>query len=133
MPAGIFRLDGRGFTDTDYPSISLCNSASNAALAEKAGQDLSPLRWRGNIWFDGAAAWEEFDWIGRELTLGAARLAVREPIRRCLATTANPETGQRDVDTLALLNGHWGHQNFGIYAEVIEGGQVALGDRLAVV
>ncbi|KIN77862.1 MOSC domain-containing protein [Sulfitobacter mediterraneus] len=132
LPDRILRLDNRGFTDTDFASISLCNTASHAAVSDKAGRDLSPLRWRGNIWFDGAEPWEELNWIGKELALGEARLTVREPILRCLATTANPETGVRDVDTLALLNGHWDHQDFGIYAEVTQAGRVALGDTLAV-
>ena len=133
LPDRILRLDDRGFTDTDFASISLCNVASHAAVTDKAGQKLSPLRWRGNIWFDGAEAWQEQGWIGRELTLGEAKLTVREPILRCLATTANPETGQRDVDTLAILNGNWDHQDFGIYAEVTQGGRVALGDTLVVI
>lgn len=132
LPDRILRLDKRGFTDTDFASISLCNTASHAAVSEKAGQDLSPLRWRGNIWFNGVEAWEELDWIGKELALGEARLTVREPILRCLATTANPETGVRDVDTLALLNSNWDHQDFGIYAEVTQAGRVALGDTLVV-
>ncbi|MGC1497433.1 MAG: MOSC N-terminal beta barrel domain-containing protein [Sulfitobacter sp.] len=132
LPARILQLAKRGFTDTDFASISLCNVASNAAVAEQAKVDISPLRWRGNIWFEGAAAWQEFDWIGQEITLGGATLSIREPIVRCLATTANPETGLRDVDTLGILKSTWKHQNFGIYAEVTKGGLVALGDSLTV-
>ncbi|MGJ5621063.1 MOSC domain-containing protein [Sulfitobacter sp. MF3-043] len=132
LPDRILRLSGRGFTDSDYASISLCNTASHAAVSEQAGADLSPLRWRGNIWFEGEAPWQEMDWIGKEIALGAAKLSIREPIQRCLATTANPETGARDVDTLGILNSTWDHQNFGIYAEVIKGGPVALGDSLTV-
>ena len=44
---------------------------------------------------------------------------------------ANPETGKRDVDTLDLLN-ELGHQEFGVYAEVIDGGEIALGDTVSV-
>lgn len=132
LPQQIFRLDDRGWTDTAFPSVSLCNAASHGAVETQAGKDLSPLRWRGNIWFDGAAPWEEMDWIGRSLTLGEATLEVREPIRRCLATTASPETGVRDLDTLAILNGTWDHQNFGIYTEVTKGGRIAVGDTLVV-
>ena len=132
LPDRILRLDDRGFTDTDFPSISLCSTASHAAVRKEAGKKLSPLRWRGNIWFDGAEPWAEFDWIGKELTIGGARLKIVEPIRRCLATAANPETGQRDVDTLGLLNRHWNRQDFGIYAQVVQTGNVAVGDTVAV-
>ncbi len=130
LPARILRLEHRGFTDTEYPSVSLCNMATHKAVAVEAGKPLSPLRWRGNIWFDGAEAWEENEWLGRDVALGKAKLRVIEPIERCLATAANPETGQRDVDTLAVLNRMKNQQNFGIYAQVIQTGEVALGDSL---
>lgn len=132
LPDRILRLAKRGFTDTNFPSISLCNTMSHMAVSEQASNDLSPLRWRANIWFEGDEPWQELDWIGKEVALGGATLVIREPILRCLATTANPETGLRDVDTLGILNRTWGHQNFGIYAEVIKGGPVALGDNLTV-
>ena len=132
QPDRILRLVERGFTDTNYPSVSLCNTASHAAVSEQAGTDLSPLRWRGNIWFDGAEAWQEWNWIGKEITLGRATLIIRERIVRCLATATNPVSGVRDVDTLGILNKAWDHQNFGIYADVIKGGPVALGDSLTV-
>ncbi|APE42358.1 molybdenum cofactor biosysynthesis protein [Sulfitobacter alexandrii] len=131
MPDRVLRLAGRGFTDTDFPSVSLCNLASHRAVEGKAGTDLSNLRWRGNIWFDSGLPWEELDWIGKEIAIGGAVLGVREPIRRCLHTAANPATGERDVDTLGILN-TWDHQDFGIYAEVIRSGPVAVGDRVEV-
>ena len=49
---------------------------------------------------------------------------------RCLATTANPDTGLRDADTLGALNALSGHQDFGLYARVIEPGTLSLDDTL---
>lgn len=132
LPARLFRLADRGFTDTPYASVSLCNLASHAAVETLAQAPLQPERWRGNIWFEGAPAWEEFSWIGRELRLGGVRLKVEDRIQRCMATTANTDTGQRDVDTLKALN-MLDHQDFGIYARVIETGDIALGDQLELV
>lgn len=126
----IVRVEGRGMTDTDFPSISLINLASNDALAEKMGQDLSPVRWRGNIHLTGLPAWAEFDWVGKTIRIGTAELEVREPIVRCLATTANPATGARDADTLGALNSFCGHQDFGIYAVVTKTGEIAVGDTV---
>ena len=122
----------RGMTDTDFASVSLNSTSSLKSLSEKAEADLSPLRFRGNIWVDGAEPWDEFNWIGKEVQIGETRLFVREPIGRCLATTANPETGERDVNTLAALKEGWGHQDFGVYAKVLQGGQVRPGDKLVV-
>lgn len=128
--ARIVRVDGRGMTDTDYPSLSLINLASNDAMTETMGQTISPLRWRCNIHVSGFAAWQEFDWIGRNLRVGGAELAIREPILRCLATTANPDTGLRDADTLGTLKARYGHQDFGVYAEVVRSGEIAVGDTV---
>ncbi|WP_170387725.1 MOSC domain-containing protein [Ruegeria atlantica] len=127
--ARIIRVPGRGMTDSEYPSVSLCNMASHRAVSQKLGQELSPLRWRGNIWFDGLPPWEEFDWLGRDVRIGGTIFRVRERITRCLATTANPDTGTRDADTLGSLQ-TWGHQDFGVYAEVQEGGAISVGDKV---
>ncbi len=129
--ARIVRVPGRGMTDSDYPSISLCNMASHRAVEQRLGQDLSICRWRGNIWFDGLPVWEEFDWLDREIQIGEAVFHVRERITRCLATSANPETGERDADTLGALR-TWDHQDFGVYATVIRSGAIKRGDKVQV-
>ncbi|MHC0054280.1 MOSC domain-containing protein [Actibacterium sp. D379-3] len=130
--ARIVRVPGRGMTDSPFPSVSLLSLSSLAALSQQVGQDLSPRRFRGNLWIDGLPPWAEFDWIGKRVKIGGAVLEVRERIIRCLATTANPETGLRDADTLAALKDGWGHTDFGVYAEVVQSGPVALGDTLEV-
>ena len=129
--ARVVRVPGRGMTDTDYPSVSIGNRATHRAIEARIGHALSEKRWRLNIWLDGLDPWEEFDWLGREIGIGEVRLRVRERIRRCQATTANPETGARDADTLAALSG-WGHQDMGVYAEVLRGGRLVVGDALEV-
>jgi uncharacterized protein YcbX len=129
-PAFVLRA-GRGMTDTDYPSISVLNAASLAALADRLGQPLAMERFRGNVWLEGLAPFAEFELVGRDLRLGEAVLAVRERITRCEATTVDPDTGISDADTLGALEEGWRHKNFGVYAEVISGGRVAVGDPAA--
>ena len=129
LPDRIVRLNGRGFTDSDFASVTLCNYASHRAVEDRIGQRLSIHRWRGNIWFDTGALWEEFEWLGREVQIGECVLRVRERTDRCLATTANPDTGARDADILDALE-HWGHQDFSVRAEVIKGGVIRLGDTV---
>ena len=119
---------GRGMTDTPYESVSILSLATLRALGQHMGRELARERFRGNLWIEGTAPLEEFDWVGRELRIGTVRLRVVEPITRCTATEANPETGRRDAPTLAALERAWGHRDFGIYAEVIEGGTIATGD-----
>jgi uncharacterized protein YcbX len=115
-------------TDTDFPSISVKSLASLRALSQRMGIPLTPRRFRGNIWLDGLAPWEEFDWVGREIAVGGARLRVVERVIRCNLTKTNPETGIRDADTLGALSAHYGHKDFGVYCQVIDGGVVAEGD-----
>lgn len=131
-PTALVSAPGQPMADADYPSVTLKNLASNRALGAHMGRELSLHRWRGNFWFDGAEPWVEQGWIGRRLRLGEALLEVREPAGRCAATTANPETGKVDADTLAALRAVVGAQDFGVFAVVLEGGRVAPGDRLEV-
>jgi hypothetical protein len=125
--ARIVRVPGRGMTDSDFPSVTLCNMVSHRAVEQRLGKPLSIHRWRGNIWLDGLAPWEEFDWLDREVAIGETVLFVRERTDRCAATTANPETGHRDADTLGALES-WGHQDFSVRAEVVRGGAIRTGD-----
>jgi uncharacterized protein YcbX len=118
-----------GMTDSAFPSVSVLNTATLATLGDALGTSLAMERFRGNVWLDGLAPFEEFDLVGREIRVGDAVLAVRQRITRCKATTVDPETGISDADTLGGLQAGWGHQDFGVYAEVIEGGRVAAGDR----
>lgn len=129
--ARLISVPGRGMTDSDFPSVTLCNHASHIAVEQNLGTDLSIHRWRGNIWLDGIPAWEEFDWMNREVQIGDAVLRVREPTDRCLATTANPTTGLRDADILGALKS-FDHQDFSVRAEVLRGGTVHIGSKVQV-
>ncbi|MDO6484637.1 MAG: MOSC N-terminal beta barrel domain-containing protein [Shimia thalassica] len=131
--AGIVRVADRGMTDTDFPSISLLNLASNEALSAAMQTPLSMDRWRGNIILDGLNAWEEKNWPGKTLRIGDVELEIREEITRCLATTANPETGVRDADTLKTLSETFGHREFGVYGVVTKGGDITVGDKVEVI
>lgn len=131
-PHAIVTAGQRGMTDTKYPSVSIMNTASHAAVADQLGKPLEPERWRGNIWLDGLPPWAEWDWIGRDIRIGAVTLRIQERIARCAHTAASPETGLRDADTLGALRDGWTHTDFGVYAAVMTGGRIALGDELEV-
>lgn len=124
---------GRGMTDSKFPSVSILGLGTHRALGQRMGQDLSIHRWRGNLWVEGTAPFEELDWIGRTLQIGETRLQVQEAITRCKATTANPDTGRIDADTLGALQAWTGRQDFGVYATVIASGPIRLGDTLEIV
>jgi hypothetical protein len=129
-PAALVKAPPQGMTDAPFASVAVLNLASLRALSQKLGQDLDPRRFRGNLWLDGLAPWEEFDLVGKRLRIGTAELDVIEPITRCRATEANPDTGKRDANTLAALEDGWGHTDFGTYAMVRRAGRVSIGDEV---
>lgn len=131
-PRNLVSLQGQAMTDVPEAFVSVLSVASLRALGEHAGTPLSPHRFRGNLWIDGWAPFEEFALIGRRIRIGAAELEIRERITRCKATLANPETGKRDVDVLTLLNQNYGHQDFGIYAMITRDGKIAQGDEVEI-
>jgi len=130
--AKLIRAQTAAMTDTDYPSITICSSTSHDALAEEMGCDLSKNRWRGNLWIDDLKPWEEMEWVGKTVQIGNIQFDIVEPVQRCMATTANPETGVRDADTLGALQAH-GHQNFSVYAVAKNNGTLSLGDKLTLI
>jgi uncharacterized protein YcbX len=136
-PLRVVEAPGHAFADarrkpnaTTDKYVSLINRASIAALEAAMGVPVDPIRFRANVYFEGAAAWSEHDWIGSEISLGAARLRVISPITRCAATQVNPVTAKRDLDIVAALGRAFGHINMGVYAEVSAGGEIAIGDPL---
>ncbi len=130
QPERLVALPARGFTDTDYASVSMLNLSSHKSLEAEMGIALSPLRWRCNLWLDGLQPWAEEGWAGRRFRLGEAEIEIAEPIVRCKATTADPATGRVDADTLGALRAARGAQTMGVYARVVAPGRIAVGDIL---
>jgi MOSC domain-containing protein len=139
-PLRVVAAPGHAFADsrkkpgaTADQYVSLINRASIAALAAAVGAPVDPIRFRANIYFDGVPAWDELGWLDRVILLGTARLRVIAAITRCAATEVNPATAVRDLDIPGALQRHFGHNLMGVYAEVVEGGDIATGDRLTPV
>ncbi|MGL4319742.1 MAG: MOSC domain-containing protein [Paracoccaceae bacterium] len=128
QPAQIISV-GRGMTDSDFPSVAILSLTTLRDLSGRMGRDLSIHRWRGNLWLEGVPLRAEESWPGRVIRIGGAVLRVEERITRCRATSADPDTGLAAGDTLAALQAAYGHQDFGVYATVLESGPVARGDE----
>lgn len=118
------------WTDASRPWISILSLDSLRDLAGRLGFDPGIARWRANLWVEGWAPHAENDLIGRILSLGEVELRVTEAIGRCPATSADPATGRIDIDMPEALNAQFGHSDFGIYAEVVTGGEIALQDEI---
>jgi uncharacterized protein YcbX len=132
-PEGRARLVEAGETSlTDVPQncLSLLNLESVRDLGRRMGGEIDPLRFRANLLVDGLPPWCEFDWIGREVRLGGVTLSIPTRIPRCTATAVNPATGARDVNVVRGLRAAFGHYDMGVYAEVVRGGTITVGDEL---
>ncbi len=119
------------FMDKPDNVISLINLATVRSLEEKWGIKIDPLRFRANLYIDGARPWEEFDWVGGDIRIGGALFRVDRRNGRCGATNVNPETGRRDLDLPGSLRASFGHKELGIYLIAREGGRLAVGDQVA--
>jgi uncharacterized protein YcbX len=128
----LHHVPGFVFGDQKTPVVSLINLASLKDLEAHVGEKRHRLRFRANIYFTGASAWSENDWVGRELLVGGARLRVVKRTVRCPATEVNPETAIRDANPVRELLQHFKHADLGIHAEVLEGGRIATGDSIEV-
>ena len=126
----------QGMFDSQKSGISIINPASVEAISATEegieGLDLDPLRFRGNVLVEGLAPFEEFALIGSIVRLGGVRLVIRSSIERCPATTVNPVTKAVDVNVPRLLNSACGHLHCGVYGEILDTGDVAVGDEIVV-
>lgn len=117
-------------------AVSLISRASLQTLTAIASADVDPRRFRMLIEVDGPPAHAEDGWIGRNVRIGDALVAMRGHVGRCLVTGLDPESGKPDLPTLDLLRGYRSELDtteplaFGIYGSVLDPGRVRLGDAV---
>jgi uncharacterized protein YcbX len=116
--------------------VTLVSDGSLERLAQEAGGPVDPRRFRMLFTLSGCRAHEEDTWEGMLVRIGGAVVHVTGPTDRCVVTTRNPDTTERDLDTLRLIKGYRGmrgrHVDFGMFAGVTTPGPVAIGDDVEV-
>jgi uncharacterized protein YcbX len=128
----VLSASGHRFMDHPQGYISVINLASVRALGAAIGAEVDPLRFRANVYIDGLKAWAEDELVAEAMIqLGVAKLKMFKSIVRCVATHANPTTGERDMETIDLLREHFGRDTLGNYFSIEQGGKVARGDEVA--
>jgi uncharacterized protein YcbX len=131
-PPKIISGRGHSFSDVAKKVVSIINLGSVAAIENMVGISVHPLRFRANLYVTGWPAWRELDLLGQTLAIGAARFRIVKRILRCAAVNVDPESAARDLDIPRTLMRRLGHADCGVYAEVISGGAIAVGDALAM-
>ncbi len=134
------RLVGDGarprYQDNEAGQITLHSRESLAALADASGDStLEELRFRTNIVIEGVHPWAEQAWVGSGIRIGSIDFNVVKTKVRCLATHANPRTGERDVPVMKILVSAFGQREptFGVGMLTRgAGGEIRVGDPVSL-
>ena len=131
-PLKVVQAPGHRFTDHPLGFVSIINLASVRDLEARIGRPVDPLRFRANLYVEGWPAWIEAGWDKAMLRIGGARAEVFKPIVRCVATHADPQTGERDMDMVRTIFDLRGDADCGIYVSIAEGGELRAGDPIGI-
>lgn len=126
-PPKVLEAPGHSFSDVAKKVVSIINLASVDDLAKVIGRTIDPIRFRGNLYVQGFAPWQEFDLMDRVIAIGEARLRIVKRIVRCAATNVDPATAERNLNIPKSLVDAYGHADCGVYAEVVSGGEISKG------
>jgi uncharacterized protein len=129
-PPKVLSGNSHSFSDVPRKVVSIINLGSLAAIENMVGLPVHPLRFRANLYVSGWPPWHEFELLDRTIAIGEARLKVVKRIVRCAAVNVDPETAARDLNIPHALMRRLGHADCGVYAEVVAGGAIGIGDTI---
>lgn len=135
------KLIGDGVTpryqDNEAGQVTLHSreTISSAAVALRDPK-LSEYRFRSNIAIEGFEAWAEQSWIGRGIRIGGVEFDVVKSKVRCLATHANPVTGERDLQVMQQLMRSFAQKEPVLGVGMLTrgaGGEIRVGDEVTLI
>lgn len=122
------------FQDRPRGYVSVHGQASvDAVGGVVTSAPIDDRRFRSNVVIDGIPAWAELAWAAddAELRIGDVRLTITGTIGRCLAVSANPDTGVRDARVLKILTNEFGQNEPTLGVLTLpagQGGTIRIGD-----
>ena len=127
-PPKVLQSDGHSFSDVAAKVVSIINLASVAAHRDsrRRGPCTRCASAQISMWTAGQRR-REFGLLGQEIAIGNARLKITKRITRCAAIEVDPDTGMRDLAIPDTLLRTFDHADCGVYARVIEGGEIQAG------
>jgi uncharacterized protein YcbX len=137
IPLRLVMADEQGAANDRGPDagVSIVSAASVDDLARTGGVEaLDSRRVRMLLEISGLEPYGEDAWIGRALQIGDAVVEPRGNVGRCVVTTCDPATGERDFDTLGVLATYRGDIEtseplpLGVVGGVLTPGRVRVGD-----
>jgi uncharacterized protein YcbX len=113
-----------------FNSISLINLNSIEDLEKRINQKVEFQRFRGNFYVDGIDAWEEQNWIGKNIKINDVLFKVERNIPRCVAINLKPKTDNSDLNLLQSLKKAYNHFDMGIYLRSLNDGKIKVGNKI---
>ena len=130
-PPRVLHAAGFSFSDVARKVVSIINLASVAAIENAVGAGVDPLRFRANVYVTGWPAWHEFDLVGQDIAIGAgARLRSSSVSCDAPRSTSIPSPGCAISRFPQALMHSFGHADCGVYGEVMQAGEIAVGDEV---
>ena len=113
-----------------FNSISLINLNSIEDFEKRINQKVEFQRFRGNFYVDGIDAWEERNWIGKNIKINNVLFKVERNIPRCVAINLKPKTDDSDLNLLQSLKKAYNHFDMGIYLRSLNDGKIKVGNAI---
>ena len=113
-----------------FNSISLINLNSIEDFEKRINQKVEFQRFRGNFYVDGIDAWEEQNWIGKNIKINNVLFKVERNIPRCVAINLKPKTDNSDLNLLQSLKKAYNHFDMGIYLRSLNDGKIKVGNAI---
>jgi len=113
-----------------FNSISLINLNSIEDFEKRINQKVEFQRFRGNFYVDGIDAWEEQNWIGKNIKINNVLFKVERNIPRCVAINLKPKTDNGDLNLLQSLKKAYNHFDMGIYLRSLNDGKIKVGNTI---
>jgi len=117
----------------DVAPVSLISRQTISRIAEESETEEDSWRFRPNLLIDleGGEAFDELNWVGRIVRVGAARIAITEVDQRCMMITLDPASAKPSPAVLRCV-AQQHKQCAGVYATVLTPGEVRVGDTVSL-
>ena len=119
-------------SDKVFNSISLINLNSIEDFEKKINEKVEFQRFRGNFYIDGIDAWEERNWIGKNIKIDNVFFKIERNIPRCVAINLKPKTDDNELNLLQSLKKTYNHFDMGIYLRALNDGEVKVGNKIDI-
>lgn len=117
----------------DSLPLSLITTRTVQGIEALTGRSLEIARFRPNLLVEPSSgeAFPEDAWLGATLRIGAMRMRIDRRDPRCVITTMDPGTGQRDPSVLRQIAQHRDNCA-GVYGTTVTPGSIAVGDAVVI-